>query len=86
MFRDGGVVGAEELLNLDACQAAILSSLPQPRHSLRAQQSTGSECKREHLTTTAQSQRGMQEIPESKWTGTAKLEDQHFKKEISKCS
>ena len=68
MFRDGGVVGAEELLNLDACQAAILSSLSQPRHSLRAQQSTGSECKWEHLTTKAQSHRGMQEMPKSKWT------------------
>lgn len=34
MLRDGGVVGAEELLNLDACQAAVPAPLSQSRHSL----------------------------------------------------
>lgn len=43
VLRDGGVVGAKELLNLDACQAAVPAPLSQPRHGLRIQQSTGSE-------------------------------------------
>lgn len=43
MLRDGGVVGAEELLNLDACQAAVPAPLSQPRRGLRAQQDTGSQ-------------------------------------------
>lgn len=38
MLRDGGVVGAEELLNLEACQAAVPASLSQPRRDLREQQ------------------------------------------------
>lgn len=42
VLRDGGVVGAEELLNLDACQAAVPAPLSQPGHGLRAQQKTGS--------------------------------------------
>lgn len=43
MLRDGGVVGAEQLLNLDARQAAIPAPLSQPRRGLKAQQSDESD-------------------------------------------
>lgn len=34
VIRDVGVVGAEELLDLDACQAAVTSPLPQTARGL----------------------------------------------------
>lgn len=43
MLRDGGVVGAEQLLNLDARQAAIPAPLSQPGRGLKAQQSDESD-------------------------------------------
>lgn len=64
MLRNGGVVGAEELLNLDACQAAVPSPLSEPRHGLRGQQSIGSDRQTGHLQyyVVTSSLREMQEI------------------------
>lgn len=48
MLGDGGVVGAEELLNLDTCQTAVPAPLSQSRSGLRTSQRSGSDWQQEH--------------------------------------